>query len=78
MFNPVLWRKMDTICNLDLAPPATYLFPVLKKKRLAGNKHETRAALISTVNRYLSIRSTKSPMKMAKCIDAGGEYFEKE
>ena len=30
------------------------------KKRPAGNKYETRAALISIVNRYLSSRSTSS------------------
>ena len=32
-----------------------YLFPELKK-RLAGNRYETRAALISAVNWYLSSR----------------------
>ena len=52
----------------DLAPrpppptppptPATYLFPE-QKKRLAGNKYEIKAALISAINRYLS--SSSSP-----------------
>ena len=62
-----------------------YLFPELKR-RLTRNKYETRAAFISTVNRYLSIRSTlwfvegilKLPRRWQKCIDIGGEYFEKQ
>ena len=42
--------------------------------------------LISDVNWYLSSRSTSGfaeeiqnlPLKMTKCVDIGGEYFENE
>ena len=43
-----------------LLPPAPATFICFQnwKKRLARNKYETRAALISAVNRYLSSKST--------------------
>jgi hypothetical protein len=53
---------------------------------LAGKKYKTRAALISAVTQYLKHRSTswftaeiqKLPRRWQKCVDVGGEYFEKE
>ena len=39
-------------------PPVTFICFQITEKRLAGNKYETRVALISAVNRYLSSRST--------------------
>jgi hypothetical protein len=62
------------------------LLPELKKL-LAGKKYnKTRAALISAVTQYLKDRSTswftagiqKLPRRWQKCVDVGGEYFEKE
>jgi hypothetical protein len=61
------------------------LFPELKQL-LAGKKYKTRAALISAVTQYLKHRSTpwftagiqKLPRRWQKCVDVGGEYFEKE
>ena len=45
---------------------------------LAGNKHETRAALILAVHWYTLVcrGNTKAPRKLAKCIEVGGEYFD--
>jgi hypothetical protein len=61
------------------------LFPELKKL-LAGKKYKTRAAFISAVTQYLKHRSTswftagiqKLPRRWQKCVDVGGEYFDKE
>ena len=69
----------------DLAPCNFFLFPKLKK-RLAGNKYETRVALVSAVNRYLNCRFTswfakgiqKLLQRWQKCTDIGSEYFEKD
>ena len=65
-------------------PLVISFFSRTEKKRLAGNKYETRVALISAVNRYSS-RSTswfpegvqKLPRILQKCIDVNGEYFDK-
>jgi hypothetical protein len=53
---------------------------------LAGKKYKTRAALLPAVTQYLKHRATswftagikKLPRRWQKCVDVGGEYFEKE
>jgi histone-lysine N-methyltransferase SETMAR len=88
----VQWR-LSTLTNSnschpyspDFDPCDFYLFPELKKL-LAGKKYKTMAALISAVTQYIKQRSTswftagiqKLPRRWQKCVDVGGEYFEKE
>ena len=81
-----LWWEVWGNCTDSWSLPSFlfYLFPELKK--LAGNKYETMAALLSAINRYLSSRSTsrcaegmqKLPRRWQKCTDVGGKYLEKE
>ena len=64
--------------------PLQLFFVSRTEKRLAGNKYETSAALISAVNRYLSSRSSSwiaeaiqmLPQREQKCSDIGGECCE--
>jgi histone-lysine N-methyltransferase SETMAR len=71
-----------TLLIAQTSPPVTYLFPELKKL-LAGKKYKTRAALITQFLKHRSmswftVGIQKLPRRWQKCVDVGGEYFEKE
>jgi histone-lysine N-methyltransferase SETMAR len=68
----------------DLAPCDFWLFPRLKD-HLRGRRFESRSALGSAIYQYLKVTSKDDyddcfkqwSERLRKCINAGGEYFEK-